>query len=74
MSLQHSVGIDVDTSAADSGPQMEIELAELFSENAAAKIWRVGRSHLEQEVGHIPLEQGGRRSMSLALGTLLTVW
>jgi hypothetical protein len=27
-----------------------VELAELFSENVAAKIWRVAKSHLEREV------------------------
>ena len=31
-------------------PRIDLDLAELFSENVAAKIWRVAVSHLEQEV------------------------
>lgn len=38
-----------------SGPRIDIELAELFSENAAAKIWRVAANLLEQEVSYISL-------------------
>jgi hypothetical protein len=30
--------------------RVDLELAEFFSENVAAKIWRVAASHLEQEV------------------------
>ena len=33
-----------------SSPVIEFEIKELFSTNVAAKIWRVAKSHLEQEV------------------------
>lgn len=32
------------------GPRIDLELAGLFTENAAAKIWRVAASLLEKEV------------------------
>ena len=36
--------------------RVDLELAEFFSENVAAKIWRVAAGHLEQEVpGIFPL-------------------
>ena len=34
----------------DSNPKVHLELAEAFSENVAAKIWRVAVRHLEQDV------------------------
>lgn len=34
----------------DPGPRIDLEFAEVFSENVAAKIWRVAVSHLEQDV------------------------
>ena len=47
-------------SILDLGPRIDLELAELFSENVAAKIWRVAASHLEQEVSlfSMPLKFG----------------
>jgi hypothetical protein len=35
------------------GPRIDIELAGLFTENVAAKIWRVAANLLQQEVGYI---------------------
>lgn len=41
--------------ASKPGPRIDVELAELFSESAAAKIWRVAANLLEQEVSSISI-------------------
>jgi hypothetical protein len=40
--------------SAPTTPRLGVELAELFTENVVAKIWRVAVRELEKEVSHLP--------------------
>lgn len=46
MELENSTSLD----SLKPGLRIDLELADLFTENAAAKIWRVATRLLEQEV------------------------
>jgi hypothetical protein len=52
-SFEDSMTEFVPSFASKPGPRIDIELAELFSESAAAKIWRVAANLLKQEVSYI---------------------
>ena len=47
---------------------IEVELAELFSENVAAKIWRVAKSHLERDVRFLSPPLQGAPNLGLSTG------